>query len=456
MFEHDETIKTLREALELSPENCVLRSQLARLLMTRDQLEEAETLLREGLAQQSTSEILQAALAECYRKRGNTSAALVILEELLKHPNCKPEYFIQYARLLVVKGQLSEAVQAYQRGIARNPELADSDLAAAIGIRPVTRPEAWQDEPEVDEQGRIRVPVEPGRPPEAMVEMEKPNVSFKDVGGMDDLKKQIRLKIIEPMKHPEVYRAYGKTVGGSLLMYGPPGCGKTHMARATAGEIEAAFYSVGLHDVLDMYIGASEQHLHALFENAREHAPCVLFFDEVDALGSSRADLRGSTGRHLINQFLAELDGIDSVNDGILILAATNAPWHLDPAFRRPGRFDRLLFVPPPDPEARSAILHVLLRGKPQADIDFEALAKKTERFSGADLKGMIDQAVEDKLEEALTSGAPQPLTTKDLLRTLKQVKPSTSQWFASARNYALYANEGGIYDDIVDYLKLR
>ncbi len=172
--------------------------------------------------------------------------------------------------------------------------------------------------------------------------------------------------------------------------------------------------------------------------------------------GPAGRTCRGSTGRHLINQFLAELDGIDSVNDGILILAATNAPWHLDPAFRRPGRFDRLLFVPPPDLEARSAILHVLLRGKPQADIDFDALAKKTEKFSGADLKGMIDQAVEDKLEEALTGGNLQPLTTKDLLRTLKQIKPTTSQWFASARNYALYANEGGIYDDIVDYLKLR
>jgi len=456
MFEQDETLKALREALELSPENDVLRSQLARLLMSRGQLQEAETLLREGLEKRSTSEVLQAALAECYRKRGNISAALVILEELLKRPDCKPEYFIQYARLLVVKGQLSEAAQAYQRGIARNPDLADSDLAAAIGIRPAMRSEAWRDDPNVDEEGRIRIPVQEDGQGAAPLEMEKPNLKFDDVGGMDDLKKQIRLKIVEPMKHPDIYRAYGKTVGGSLLMYGPPGCGKTYLARATAGEIEAAFFSVGLHDVLDMYIGNSEHRLHAFFENAREHAPCVLFFDEVDALGSSRSDLKASSGRHLINQFLAELDGVDSVNDGILILAATNAPWHLDPAFRRPGRFDRLLFVPPPDLEARMAILRVLLRGKPQVDIDCEAIAKKTEKFSGADLKAVIDQAVEERLEEALTKGVAEPLRTKDLLGRLKQIKPSTSQWFASARNYALYANEGGIYDDILDYLKLR
>ena len=456
MFEQDETLNALREALELSPENGILRSQLARLLMTRGRLEEAETLLREGLANCATSEVLQAALAECYRKLGNTSAALVILEDLVKRANCKPEYLIQYALLLLLKGQLSEAAQAYHRGIAHNPELADPDLAAALDIRPSGESEPWQDDPDVDEQGRIRIPVGESLPEDPILEMEKPDLGFKDVVGMDDLKKQIRLKIIEPMKHPDVYKAYGKVVGGSLLMYGPPGCGKTYLARATAGEIDAAFYSVGLHDVLDMYIGASEQRLHALFENAREHAPCVLFFDEVDALGSSRADLKASSGRHLINQFLSELDGIDGVNDGILILAATNAPWHLDPAFRRPGRFDRLLFVPPPDLEARTAILRVLLRGKPQVDIDCDAIAKKTEKFSGADLKAIVDQAVEDKLEEALAKGVTEPLRTKDLLHTLKQVKPSTSQWFASARNYALYANEGGIYDDIINYLKLK
>ncbi len=449
-------LEALREALELSPDNSILRSQLARLLMARGRLEEAEILLREGLEKHATSETLQATLADCYRRMGNTSAALVILEDLTKRPNCKPEYFILCARLLLLKGQLSDAAQAYQRGIAHNPDLADPELAAALDIKPAPEAAAWQEDPNVDEQGRMRMPVGEERQEGPILEMEKPDLGFADVGGMDELKKQIRLKIIEPMKHPDLYRAYGKAIGGSLLMYGPPGCGKTHLARATAGEIEAAFYSVGLHDVLDMYIGNSEQRLHALFENAREHAPCVLFFDEVDALGSSRSDLKASSGRHLINQFLSELDGIDSTNDGILILAATNAPWHLDPAFRRPGRFDRLLFVPPPDLEARLAILRVVLRGKPQVDVDYEAIAKKTEKFSGADLKAIVDQAVESKLEEALAKGVPEPLTTRDLLHTLKQIKPSTTPWFASARNYALYANEGGIYDDIVDYLKLK
>jgi SpoVK/Ycf46/Vps4 family AAA+-type ATPase len=180
-----------------------------------------------------------------------------------------------------------------------------------------------------------------------------------------------------------------------------------------------------------------------------------LFFDEVDALGASRSDMKHSAGRQLINQFLAELDGVQASNEGVLILAATNAPWHLDPAFRRPGRFDRILFVPPPDLAARAAILRILCKGKPTDSIDHEYLAKKTEHFSGADLKAVLDLAVEAKLREAMKAGVPKPLTTKDLTAALGSVRPSTKEWFSTARNYALYANQGGIYDDILKFLKM-
>jgi SpoVK/Ycf46/Vps4 family AAA+-type ATPase len=158
----------------------------------------------------------------------------------------------------------------------------------------------------------------------------------------------------------------------------------------------------------------------------------------------------------LINQFLSEMDGVSSSNEGVLILAATNAPWHLDSAFRRPGRFDRILFVPPPDAAARAAILRLHVRGKPVEDLDFDSLAKKTEGFSGADLRAVVDLAVEAKLRQAMKSGVPQPLTTKDLAAGASAQKPTTREWFASARNYALYSNQGGIYDDILTYLKLK
>jgi SpoVK/Ycf46/Vps4 family AAA+-type ATPase len=303
-------------------------------------------------------------------------------------------------------------------------------------------------------EGRVR---EQSEPDEADVgaEIERPKLTFRDVGGMDAVKEEIGMKIIYPLQHPEMFKAYGKSIGGGILMYGPPGCGKTYLARATAGEIKASFIAIGIHDVLEMWVGNSERNLHVIFEQARRNRPCVLFFDEVDALGGRRADMQGGTGRNVINLFLSEMDGVNGNNDGVLVLAATNAPWHVDSAFRRPGRFDRVLFVPPPDQAGRVAILQLHCRDKPAEQLDFDQLAKKTDGFSGADLKAVVDQAVEAKLREAFKSGRPLPLTTKDMLAASKSLKPSTREWFSTARNYALYSNQGGTYDDVLKYLKM-
>lgn len=264
------------------------------------------------------------------------------------------------------------------------------------------------------------------------------------------------MKIIHPLKNPELFAAYGKKPGGGVLLYGPPGCGKTLLARATAGEINASFFSIGLHHVLDMYIGESEQKLHKIFELARKAAPSVLFFDEIDALAADRRDMRQSAGRGLINQFLEELDGSRSSNDGVLVLGATNAPWHVDGAFMRPGRFDRLIFVPPPDVVAREEIAKIHGRGKPLVDFDPASLAKKSEGFSGADLKAVFDRATEAALTEAMRKGTVVPVGGKMLMQACKEVKPSTRKWFESAKNYALYANQSGFYDDVLTYLGLK
>jgi SpoVK/Ycf46/Vps4 family AAA+-type ATPase len=290
---------------------------------------------------------------------------------------------------------------------------------------------------------------DPVKPP-----VERPTITFAEVGGMEGVKEEIRLKIVHPLTYPELYRAYGKPIGGGILMYGPPGCGKTHLARATAGEIRANFIPVSISDVLDMWTGNSEKNLHALFEEARRTAPCVLFFDEVDALAARRSDLRHSTGRLTINQFLAEMDGMPHSNEGVLVLGATNAPWHLDPAFRRPGRFDRIIFVPPPDATARASILRVQLRGKPLERVDYDQLARKSNGFSGADLKAVVDVAIEGKLGESIQTGVPTPLTTRDLAGAITTLRPTTTEWFATARNHALYSNEGGAYDDVLTYIK--
>jgi SpoVK/Ycf46/Vps4 family AAA+-type ATPase len=453
MVPNDDAVAGLREAVRLSPNNLPLRQALAEMLIGLGRYDEAEAEYKHALSISPDNVKLKIALAGAFYQQSKNSHALVIVEDLLKQPSPPAAALVLHAKLLVRAGEVERAVRQYKRAIEDDPAVADGDFAARLGIGGGSSSDDEGESEIVD--GKLRAARQGDSSPQR-AEVEKPSVTFADVGGMEAVKDEIRMKIIHPLTHAELYKAYGKSIGGGILMYGPPGCGKTHLARATAGEIKANFIAVGINDVLDMWIGSSERNLHALFEQARRSRPCVLFFDEVDALAASRADMRASAGRHMINQFLAEMDGIASSNDGVLTLAATNAPWHVDAAFRRPGRFDRILFVPPPDAEARASILRIQLKGKPLApDIDHDHLAKKTDGFSGADLKAVVDSAIEGKLREAMKVGRPSPMTTKDLATAAAAIKPSTKEWFATARNYALYSNQGGTYDDILKYLKM-
>lgn len=448
----DDAIAALRAALQVSPDNLPLTLHLGDTLLALGRGEEAEREFRQALSRWSDEAKLKLGLARAFEQQGKSTHAVVVLEELCGKPEAPAPALVLYARLLMKSGEIEKAVRTYKRGLAADPTVVDEVLAEQLGVRSAPVPGDGDDDEVVDGRERQRVGGEVG----PAGEIERPKIAFNDVGGMDTVKEEIRLKIIYPIQHADLYRSYGKAIGGGILLYGPPGCGKTHLARATAGEIKAGFMNIGINDVLDMWIGQSEKNLHALFDQARRSQPCVMFFDEVDALAASRTDLRQSAGRQAINQFLAELDGVQASNDGLLILAATNAPWHLDSAFRRPGRFDRILFVPPPDAPARAEILRVMLKGKPVDNIDHDQVAKKTDGFSGADLKAVLDQAVEGKLKQAMKEGIPRPLTTKDLLTAAAGIKPSTREWFASARNYALYANQGGAYDDVLKYLEKR
>jgi len=439
----------LRQALEHSPNNVRLRQHLAESLLEWGRPDEAGVEFRKALQFEPQNADLQLGLARAFLRQGKDSEAFVVIESLLGRRDTPAAAYLLHARLLLKSGDVQRAVTQYKAAIAEDPDVGDPELAERLGI---ANDPAEREASDVVE-GRVRARNEDAS--DAPVEIERPKCNFHDVGGMEALKEEIRLKIIYPLQHQAMYAAYGKPIGGGILMYGPPGCGKTHLARATAGEIKAGFLSVGINDVLDMWIGNSERNLHEIFERARRSKPCVVFFDEVDALGARRSDMRQNAGRHLINQFLSELDGVTSTNEGVLILAATNAPWHLDPAFRRPGRFDRVLFVPPPDATAREEIVKILLKGKPAEEVDAHQVAQKTEQFSGADLKAVVDLAIEEKLKDSMKTGKLQPLATKDLTAAAKKHKPTTAEWFASARNHALYANQGGIYDDILKYLKL-
>ncbi|MDB5106386.1 MAG: ATPase central domain protein [Fibrobacteres bacterium] len=446
----DDLILSLREALGLSPGNLALRVHLGEVLLRNGNSADAEKEFRQALSQSPSHEGAKLGLAEAFCLQGKTSAALALLEGWLAQGNPPARAWLWAARANLDDGKVSEAERCYRMAVGKDPALADP----ALELRLRGGAEGGNPEPALKGPARPQGGETWEIPPD-LGALERPALDFSDVGGMEKLKEEIRHKIIHPLEHPEIHRAYGKKIGGGILMYGPPGCGKTYLARATAGQVKAGFMSVGIHEVLNMYLGQSERNLHDVFETARGNAPCVLFFDEVDALAANRSDMRQSAGRQLINQFLSELDGVGSDNEGVLILAATNAPWHLDAAFRRPGRFDRILFVPPPDEPAREAIFRIVLKGKPVADIDYQKLARASEGFSGADIKAAVDGAVEAKLREAIQSGKPSPLATRDLLAAAKSARYSAKEWFATARNYALYSNQGGIYDDILAYLKL-
>ena len=432
----NELINNLLDALKLSPDNIPLRLQVADLMLEEKMYSESATQYQQILEKRYGNTKAQLGLATCYYYLQKNSAAIIIYEQL--QPKLSLDDQVRYIKCLIKENSIQQAINLYQQLIAVHPDFKDEEIDKQLRM-PSSAAETDDDWNEDDDYF-----------------MEKPDVKFSDVGGMKRVKEEIAIKIIQPLQNPALYKAFGKKTGGGILLYGPPGCGKTFIAKATAGEINAKFINIGLHDILDMWIGNSEKNLHGIFEMARRNAPCVLFFDEVDAMGASRNDMKQSGMRHVINQFLAEMDGVDSNNDGVLILAATNAPWSVDGAFRRPGRFDRIIFVEPPDEEAREDILRSILKDKPAADIEIGKVAATAKDYSGADLKAVVDIAVEDKLRESMSKGALQPLTTKDLLKAIKQHRATTLEWFSSARNYALYSNESGLYDDILKYLKIK
>ena len=252
---NDSVIRSLREALSVSPDNIPLRKHLAQSLMSLGQAAEAESEWQQLLRRQPGDAELMLGLAECYFQSGKYSASIVIIEELVGRRETSAATYLLHARLLLQRGDVQFAVTEYRAAISEDPSVADADLARRLGID--ARPAA-----DVSD-GRMRsawdATSDTGEQPEAADRIERPKITFSDVGGMTAVKEDIRMKIIYPLQHADMFRAYGKSIGGGILMYGPPGCGKTHMARATAGEIKAGFMNIGIHDVLDMWIGNSEK-----------------------------------------------------------------------------------------------------------------------------------------------------------------------------------------------------
>ncbi len=443
----DKTIQALREALRFSPDNIPLRTHLAQTLLQAGQLDEARAEFQHVLTSEPGSVEALCALAEIFLAQNRAEEAAARASEAIRNNAQNAHAHLILSRAQWQLGQQSKAQRSYQLAKNLDPALADAQYETEIfkvdEERP--RPARVSDDPWDDSQDDDEFAIDPG------IEMERPRISFTDIGGMDTLKEEIRVNIIYPFLHPEIYAAYGKKAGGGILLFGPPGCGKTYIARATAGECNARFIAVGIEDVLDMWMGNSERKLHQIFETARRAAPTVLFFDELDALAAKRSD--ASARSSVVNQFLSETDGAKGDNSQLLIVGATNSPWHVDSAFRRPGRFDKVIFVPPPDLQARIEILKIHCANKPVDNLDFQKIAARMKKFSGADIAATCEAAAEIGLRETLKTGKLRKLNSNDFMNALKNIRPTTTEWLASAKNYALYANQTGLYDAVAEYL---
>ncbi len=255
---------------------------------------------------------------------------------------------------------------------------------------------------------------------------ERPEVTFDDVAGLDTVKEEIKNKLIYPFKFPEKARKFGIKSGGGILLYGPPGTGKTYIAKAVANEVDAAFFSIKPSQIMSKWVGESEQNIMKMFSAARAKERAVIFIDEVEAIIPRRRSSGSTVMQRVVPQILAEMEGVDSKNDGLLFIGATNEPWSIDHAALRPGRFDEKIYVPPPDFEARKKILELNLEGKPLAeDIDFDELAGITEGYSGADLKHVCLKASLIPFRDAISTGADMEIEMEDIKGVLEVVRPS-------------------------------
>lgn len=396
----DALIRALSDAVESSPDNVELRLHLVELLLDAQRYPEA--------------------LSHC-------SAAL-------SRDPANPES-------LTLLQRCSAAMAPQQTGAEFDWAAAEQEVTGIIEPRFVG---AAGEAPDFVDERDVGV-LAPGR------------VELADVAGMADVKQRLEVSFLGPIRNPGLMRAFKISPRGGLLLYGPPGCGKTFFARAVSGEIGANFYPVGISDVLSHWLGESERAVHEIFETARRNAPCVLFLDEIDALGVRRSGLRSDSGlRTVVNALLAETDSASADNTGVYLLGATNAPWEVDVALRRPGRFDRMLFVGPPDAPARAAIAQMNLRDRPVAGVDLASLVARTDGYTGADIAHICDTATQLAMADSMRSGQVRPIGMADIDTALAEVRASGGQWFDMARSVVEFANGDGGYDALAKYLRAK
>ncbi len=270
-----------------------------------------------------------------------------------------------------------------------------------------------------------------------------PDISFADVAGLDEVKKAITIKMINPVKYPDKYKMYGKKTGGGVLLYGPPGTGKTMIAKAIANEVGAKFYAVKGSDIVSKWVGDSEKNINSLFEEANKQDRAIIFIDEMDSLIGKRGVDTHNDKR--VNEFLQQIDGFAGRNPNLLLLGATNRPWDIDSAAMRSGRFSQKIYLPLPDTPARKFMIEKNMKGVPKAkDFDVDRIVAQTEKYSGADLEELCDRAKDEPLLKAIATDSVVLVTNEDFDRVLDVLPPSVTE--KELKEFENYNNEVSSY----------
>ncbi len=422
---YDKSIADYTEAAELDPKNPIIFNNKGDAYYRKQDYTSAikdydkAIMLNPNYLKAFYNRALSYASLEDYEKA---------VEDFSKVVQLKPDFAEAYhLRGLAYEyaGDLDSAIGDYEKAIQLSPELSEakSHLESAKGKKQSAEGGGGGGGGKEGSGGEIKV-------------LKKPEMTFNDVAGMEKMKEEIRESVVYPMMKPDLARKYGKFGGGGVLMYGPPGCGKTYIVKAAAGECQAAFINAKLSDLMDMYVGNTEKNIHKVFETARKNSPCILFFDEVDAIGGRRDQQEGQQYmRMAVNQMLYEMDGVEANNQNVLIIAATNAPWDVDPAMRRAGRFSKAIFIPEPDLTSRIAILKMHSRKRPMAKgIPYFRLGVATMNYASADLKAVVDEASAIPWREAFKSGKERTVQTRDFIAAIRKKKSSLPPWYEQAK----------------------
>lgn len=456
-----QSLSTLRQAIEDAPTNVRLWLLFGQTLVSQGELSEARRAFNQALQLAPTDLEARLGIAQVLYREGNLSEAAVRAQCILKTDATFAPAHLLMSRIYLAENDAVKANEHYVTARSISKELADGQLEREILRHGRSRPPGgergdaddrlrlaagfsmdaedfeWAEQAENELAGRETHSIgqddfdlfEEDDLGFNIDEFERPKGSFADVAGLEDVKQELLMRLVYPYQYTDLFRAYGKKAGGGVLLYGPPGCGKSLVCRSLAGETKAAFYSLRLHQVLEMYIGCSEKNLNSLFQMARENAPSIIFIDELDALAGHRGETKQNPARSVVNQLLIELDGHDGSNEGVLIIAATSAIANVDSAFLRPGRFDRRILVPLPCLASRAAILRMQARNRPVSGLDYEQLSTMLEDYSGADIAQVFEVAAEDAIRIAMRKKQIEPITMETMEAAIKKVEPSARYW---------------------------